>query len=54
MVQYKFYYFDIRGPGEPIRLLLNYVKQPFEDVRIIMKEWPEKKSGINFKLINLK
>eukprot|EP00347_Sterkiella_histriomuscorum_P010567 403375787 len=28
------YYFDIYGKGEPIRMLLNYAKVPFEDLRL--------------------
>jgi hypothetical protein len=44
--QYKLYYFDTRGAAEPVRLLLNYVKQPFEDVRLdYYNEWPAQKSS---------
>lgn len=45
---YKLVYFSIRGLGEPIRLLLNYAKIDFEDVRIHLEAWPEIKPS-NFK-----
>ncbi|XP_031619643.1 glutathione S-transferase-like [Contarinia nasturtii] len=40
---YKFYYFNFRGLGEPIRLLLAYGGIEYEDVRIPKEEWPEHK-----------
>jgi prostaglandin-H2 D-isomerase / glutathione transferase len=39
---YKLYYFPVRNLGEPIRMLMNYAGQPFEDVRIPLEEWQEK------------
>jgi hypothetical protein len=47
MVQYKLHYFDIRGIGEAIRLLLVYADQPFEDVRIKhdWDQWAQDKSS---------
>jgi len=46
MPHYKLYYFDIRGLGEPIRLLLNYVGQPYEEERLNLEEWPQHKSSV--------
>lgn len=43
MSEYKLYYFDVRGLGEGIRLLLNYVGQSFEDIRLTMETWPANK-----------
>ncbi|CAD5220925.1 unnamed protein product [Bursaphelenchus okinawaensis] len=39
MPDYKLLYFDIRGRAECARLILNYAKIPFEDVRIPKGEW---------------
>ena len=44
-VQYKLYYFDVRGGGEAIRMLLKYAKKPFEDVRVSMEQWQTMKSS---------
>lgn len=44
MVQYKLHYFDGRGLGEPIRLLLHYKAEPFEDIRFTQDKWPDMKS----------
>ncbi|OQV22674.1 putative Glutathione S-transferase 4 [Hypsibius exemplaris] len=46
---YKLTYFDARGLAEPIRLLLAYVKIPFEDVRT--KEWASLKPKTPFRQI---
>ncbi|VDP35371.1 unnamed protein product [Soboliphyme baturini] len=40
---YKLTYFDIKGLGEPIRLLFAYVGQPYEDVRVTIEHWPKVK-----------
>ena len=36
----KLYYFDIYGRGEAIRMLLNYTKIEFEDIRTNPLDWP--------------
>ncbi|KAH7716491.1 Glutathione S-transferase 1 [Aphelenchoides avenae] len=43
MLKYKLYYVDVRNLGEPIRLILHYAKQPFEDYRCPVGEWPQVK-----------
>ena len=35
----KFTYFDTRGLGEPVRLILNHAKVPFDDVRVNHEQW---------------
>lgn len=47
-------YFNVRYLAEPSRLILNYVGEPFEDVRIPFREWPvvkPSKQFINFTFI---
>lgn len=51
MSEYKLYYFDGRGIGEGIRLLFNYVGQPFEDIRFNMENWGENKSKFQYEKV---
>ncbi|CAD5221770.1 unnamed protein product [Bursaphelenchus okinawaensis] len=39
MPDYKFYYFNVRGIGEPVRMVMHYGNIEFEDVRIEQKDW---------------
>ncbi|XP_055298070.1 glutathione S-transferase-like isoform X2 [Sitodiplosis mosellana] len=45
---YKLYYFDIRGLGEQIRILLAYGGIEYEDIRITQEEWPAIKPTMPF------
>ncbi|KAE9550560.1 hypothetical protein FO519_006218 [Halicephalobus sp. NKZ332] len=38
-LKFKLYYFDTRGRAEPIRLMLHYCRQEFEDVRFSVSDW---------------
>ncbi|RCN30437.1 hypothetical protein ANCCAN_23793 [Ancylostoma caninum] len=40
---YKLHYFDIRGRGEPIRLIFEYYGVKYDDNRIPMEDWPSVK-----------
>lgn len=42
---YKLYYFEMRNRAEPIRVLLHYVGQPFEDVKYSFGQWPSVKAS---------
>ncbi|GJQ68763.1 putative glutathione S-transferase, C-terminal domain [Trypoxylus dichotomus] len=44
----KITYFDIKGLGEPIRLLLKYGQIEFEDIRISREDWPQIKPTTPF------
>ena len=48
MVQYKLYYFEMRGLGELARLVFAAAGQTFEDVRIPRDKWPEWKDKSPF------
>lgn len=44
--QYKLTYFNVMGLGEPIRFLLSYGGNKFEDIRVDRQnEWPKMKPG---------
>lgn len=38
---YKLSYFPVRGLGEPIRFVLTYLGEEFEDYRFNSEDWPE-------------
>lgn len=45
MADIKLYYFDARGVAEVSRLVLAFAKQPYEDIRWSMDDWPKYKKG---------
>uniref|UniRef100_A0A915CWW0 glutathione transferase n=1 Tax=Ditylenchus dipsaci TaxID=166011 RepID=A0A915CWW0_9BILA len=51
MVHYKLFYFGIRGYGEPIRLILAYANQPFENVIITLESWNSQKPKMPFEKV---
>lgn len=48
MPTYKVHYFNGRGRGETIRLILHAADQKFEDCRIEISEWPNRKNDFPF------
>ncbi|KAF6208058.1 hypothetical protein GE061_016508 [Apolygus lucorum] len=48
MPTYKLTYFDLKGLGEPIRMILTYLGEEFEDNRIPIEEWPAIKPTIKY------
>lgn len=55
MCTYKLTYFNVKGVGEPIRMILSYAGKKFEDVRIEKDEWLQLKPSkyLCFLFINL-
>ena len=45
MPKFKIHYLNLRGRAESIRLLLNYVQQPFEDFRENFLEFTKAKDS---------
>uniref|UniRef100_A0A146M6R5 glutathione transferase n=3 Tax=Lygus hesperus TaxID=30085 RepID=A0A146M6R5_LYGHE len=48
MPTYKLTYFDLKGLGESIRMILSYMGEEFEDHRIAIQDWPATKNTIKF------
>lgn len=44
MPHYKLYYFNVRGRGEPIRAILRYAGQEFEEESLSFDTWADHKS----------
>jgi len=48
MPTYKVTYFNVKALGEPIRMLLSYLGEDFEDIRINGEDWPKLKDQTPF------
>ncbi|KAI1719244.1 putative glutathione S-transferase 6 [Ditylenchus destructor] len=48
MVQYKLTYFQVRGLGESIRLILTHAGQKWEEVNVDFQGWPQLKDKTPF------
>ncbi|XP_066905895.1 glutathione S-transferase [Halyomorpha halys] len=48
MSSYKLTYFNVTALGEPIRFLLSYLGQEFEDYRLPQDQWPSTKPKTPF------
>jgi len=44
--KYKLTYFNYRWIAEPARLILTYVDEDFEDIRMKQEEWEKVKQGM--------
>lgn len=47
---YKLTYFNVKGLGEPIRILFAYGGIKYEDVRFENENWPALKASMYFQL----
>ncbi|KAH7706948.1 CRE-GST-36 protein [Aphelenchoides avenae] len=50
---YKLHYFEVRNRAEPIRILLHYAGQPFEDVKYSFEQWPSVKPTMPLKTMSV-
>jgi glutathione S-transferase len=48
MPSYKLTYFDVTALAEPIRFLLSYLNEDFEDFRFPREQWPSLKPSMPF------
>ncbi|XP_066904562.1 glutathione S-transferase-like [Halyomorpha halys] len=48
MPKYKLTYFNFKGYGEPIRLMLSYLGKDWEDHRVSWEEWAQLKEKTAF------
>lgn len=47
MAEYKLHYFPLRGRAEITRIMFTVAGKQFDDVRVSMSEWQEKKKSKN-------
>ena len=52
MSTYKLYYFNVRGGGEPVRIIFAQAGVKYEDVRFEGEQWAkEYKEGISWLMV---